>query len=341
MKNTSGIIRKAVTAASALLIMAGTTGCDSKVNITLQNKANPENPITITADISAPEADKIIESLGIENFESEDGIKFAESLISSIVNSESNGYTAEDILNKISETAASETEETPKLVYADIFAPVHLDAARTTPEYYKNAPVITEDGYYTVKFLKNKDFQNKINEDIRRVSDELYRYADNYDYAAEREMDESLHGVIMSADCKNGYLSLNFYYCNTDYEHITSLVYDIINEKEIRSFRELYTDNGESDSEFCRLFNDELHKSWDYELFNDVTVTPDNVDAFSLDILWLNDGSDLTSSYVSAYRIINNDEYSFNSRYLPNIRRDMTDYLDPAYESYHNMPGGK
>ena len=97
--------------------------------------------------------------------------------------------------------------------------------------------------YYTVNFLKNEEFQNRINADIREVSDELYKYDDTPETKSPimPQYRKNSKGLDLYSTIYNGYMYLKFFY-NHEYNHAATLVYDIIEEKRIEKIEELFTD---------------------------------------------------------------------------------------------------
>ena len=121
---------------------------------------------------------------------------------------------------------------------------------------------IDENNYYFIDFLKNKDFEKKINADIKEAMDECRQYYDE-SYITIYRNNEDEYSMLEKTDwirfdgkCQNGYLSVVLYYYN-DYkarpEHIYTLNYDLIREKEITDFSELFEDRDNYLAEINRL----------------------------------------------------------------------------------------
>lgn len=121
---------------------------------------------------------------------------------------------------------------------------------------------IDENNYYFIDFLKNKDFEKKINADIKEAMDECRQYYDESyitiyrNNEEEYSMLEKTDWIRFDGKCQNGYLSVVLYYYN-DYkarpEHIYTLNYDLIREKEITDFSELFEDRDNYLAEINRL----------------------------------------------------------------------------------------
>lgn len=92
----------------------------------------------------------------------------------------------------------------------------------------------------TLNFLKNEEFQNRINADIREVSDELYKYDDTPETISPNmpQYRKNSKGLDLYPYICNGYMYLRFFY-NHEYNHAATLVYDIIEEKRIEQIEEL------------------------------------------------------------------------------------------------------
>ena len=144
--------------------------------------------------------------------------------------------------------------------------------------------------YYTVNFLKNEEFQNRINADIREVSDELYKYDDTPETISPNmpQYRKNPKGLSIYPYICNGYMYLRFFY-NHEYNHAATLVYDIIEEKRIERIEELFTDTSSLYEDLNRVLreNSDTH---DYTYTAE--ITPENITGFDYYNLFINDGSD-------------------------------------------------
>jgi len=159
-----------------------------------------------------------------------------------------------------------------------------------------------EDGLYQVDFLKNKDFESKINSDIKAAAEKLKEnFSSEYiDYVNKKEARNAnivnSDGICTDIICRNGYLSvLLFYTVLDDYSalnpytynfsvgtlagisdvtvaHAVSLNYDLLNEKKIDDFSELLSEGkdwNESLNNALQRYseNDEIYISEKPEIF--------------------------------------------------------------------------
>ena len=160
-----------------------------------------------------------------------------------------------------------------------------------------------EDGYYTIHFLADNDFQDKVNNDIKEAMQKI-SLSYNKDYLAEKdgplyphdwsaivnsvynadEM-EMANGIAIELICQNGYLSIALGYLDSDgysesaktqlkdefyperyWDIVETLNYDIINNKKIENFSELLCDGADASAV---LNNAVLYYN------NDKFITPD------------------------------------------------------------------
>ena len=144
--------------------------------------------------------------------------------------------------------------------------------------------------YYTVNFLKNEEFQNRINADIREVSDELYKYDDTPETKSPimPQYRKNSKGLDLYPYIYNGYMYLKFFY-NHEYNHAATLVYDIIEEKRIEKIEELFTDTSTLYEDLNRVMRE---KSGTYDYTYTAEITPENITGFDFYDLFINDGSE-------------------------------------------------
>lgn len=144
--------------------------------------------------------------------------------------------------------------------------------------------------YYTVNFLKNEEFQNRINADIREVSDELYKYDDTPETKSPimPQYRKNSKGLDLYPYICNGYMYLSFFY-NHEYNHAATLVYDIIEEKRIEKIEELFTDTSTLYEDLNRVMRE---KSGTHDYTYTAEITPENITGFDFYDLFINDGSE-------------------------------------------------
>ena len=144
--------------------------------------------------------------------------------------------------------------------------------------------------YYTVNFLKNEEFQNRINADIREVSDELYKYDDTPETKSPimPQYRKNSKGLDLYPYIYNGYMYLKFFY-NHEYNHAATLVYDIIEEKRIEKIEELFTDTSTLYEDLNRVMRE---KSGTHDYTYTAEITPENITGFDFYDLFINDGSE-------------------------------------------------
>ena len=130
-----------------------------------------------------------------------------------------------------------------------------------------------KDGYFVVSFLKDKEFEERINADIREATDSLQpyfdeKYLENAHLSADANSWENLdntHGLTIYPNCCNGYLSIvigyaylmtneDLFLTNKSYEHVITLNYDLFEKKKIEKFSDLFY-NGE---DILSLVNENL-----------------------------------------------------------------------------------
>ena len=144
--------------------------------------------------------------------------------------------------------------------------------------------------YYTVNFLKNEEFQNRINADIREVSDELYKYDDIPETISPNmpQYRKNSKGLDLYPYICNGYMYLRLFY-NHEYNHAATLVYDIIEEKRIEKIEELFTDTSVLYEDLNRVMRENAD-THDYTYTAE--ITPENITGFDYYNLFINDGSE-------------------------------------------------
>ncbi len=327
MKNSNKIFKKVIAVVCLTMTACAFSSCDADINVNIPSTSVPS--VTEKAEVQQE-------------------TQSSEAITEAVQTPEQ----TEQVVEEMTETPADTTEEVSnqngnesESVYPE--GEIGRDFIDVDD---MGCGTVGDDGaYYVVNFLKNKDFQNKINEDIRKVSDELYKYADDYDYTSSEEWNKygyysfNTKGLHMTASCENGYLGLTFWYIgDTDengrcaYDHITTLVYDIIEEEKIENFDELFTK--ECYAELNDMFKDQDGMGMDpYS----EALTSSNICAFTPWRVWIDES---ISYYTGSLDQINDDgtlKYDAGKFYYPVYKRDMTDYIDEAYSQFHNKSYGK
>lgn len=111
----------------------------------------------------------------------------------------------------------------------------------------------TQDKYYEINFLKDRELQSRINADIRTAMDKIRKY---YDTAYEEENEDGGRYIItFNIYCRNGYLSLLLGYLdhryegfegqNETYHYAETLNYDLFSGKQIERFSDLFYEGEE------------------------------------------------------------------------------------------------
>lgn len=116
----------------------------------------------------------------------------------------------------------------------------------------------TKGGYHYIRFLRDKQLEERINADIREASDLLKPYYDEkyIEASSDRERGTLIrtNGVSMVVSCKNGYLSILLYYESKDiknndpvfynysqsYDYAVSLNYDLFTGEKIEKLSDLF-----------------------------------------------------------------------------------------------------
>jgi len=124
-----------------------------------------------------------------------------------------------------------------------------------------------EKAYFAVNFLKDKEFEAQINSDIAGLIDSIpddFECINSYDEAfyyriTKQSDDPDKRELFIVQDVENGYLSVMVglrvkYYSigSVKYEHVHSLMYDLVEKRKIDSVNE-YLGGGENAEELIRL----------------------------------------------------------------------------------------
>ncbi len=114
----------------------------------------------------------------------------------------------------------------------------------------KSIAVPDSDGYYRIHFLVNKNLESEINSDIEALSDYLYEnfhdeYGDElYEYSSFPDPEDlkRAHGIRCTIGAVNGYLTVEMCYFNGRVQHMRTLNYNLVTEKKINDFSEMFLD---------------------------------------------------------------------------------------------------
>lgn len=121
-----------------------------------------------------------------------------------------------------------------------------------------------KDGYYEINFLKDKEFQKKINDDIRFAMDSLKKYqSPEYTELASRSHSAEVMktgGIVADIICRNGFLSVLLEYGYVEpfsrtqagaysvllsdgdvhFDHAVTLNYELFSQTRVTDFSELF-----------------------------------------------------------------------------------------------------
>lgn len=147
------------------------------------------------------------------------------------------------------------------------------DYRYSAPADFEECYTVT-DGYYQINFLKDKLFQDEINQDIKAAADELKKMSsDDYSSSAARSHSSeviSTGGIVADIICRNGFLSVMLEYGyyepyahvqaaaystllqnkqNVRMDHVVTLNYELSTKNRIENFSDLFY-NG-TDAESC------------------------------------------------------------------------------------------
>lgn len=236
--------------------------------------------------------------------------------------------TSETAVTTAAEEENDEDEITVRPIGSSLVGTGNVKPAGHTADNQKSYLIINnkaydhyavENGYYQLHFLNDTSFQNMINEDIKKASDQIAR---SYDPGYLAEKDGSLYpfdwvnhianssgdnseleranGIAMEVICENGYLSIALGYLDCDgyispeeganrnygYERcwdvVRTLNYDIINQRKITKFTDLFYEGTDVLSELNKAVfednkNDKVNAITDYpELFTIYYILQDN-----------------------------------------------------------------
>lgn len=134
-----------------------------------------------------------------------------------------------------------------------------------------------EKAYYAVNFLKDKEFESQINSDIAGLIDSIpddFEWLDStyeafYYRITKQSDDPERRDLFIIQEVKNGYLSVmvglrvNYYSIGSvKYEHVHSLMYDLVEKRKIDSADE-YFGSVENADKLIRLCCEEKEKKYE------------------------------------------------------------------------------
>jgi len=191
----------------------------------------------------------------------------------------------------------------------------------------KSIAVPDPDGYYRIHFLVNKKFEAEINSEIEALSDYLYdnfhdEYGDElYEFSSYpgAEALKRARGIRCSFSAENGFLSVELCYANGRPEHLRTLNYNIITEKKIADFSEMFLDR----DNYIQAVND-FYREFDNGY--DESILSGNPERFTCYGFYDN------SEYGPGYYIMGYDGLPEASGFIPQlVNYDMTGIIEEEY----------
>ncbi len=161
-------------------------------------------------------------------------------------------------------------------------------------------------GYYYIKGLTDDAFEEQINADIKEAQDHIIQFAPDMTGCTDSYMIDMCK-LAFNADSINGYLSIKLSYWTPDvnmdhmsaypygcYEHAVSLVYDLVEQKRITEFSDLFYEG----EDFVPMLNNAFAEHADmYAIDTDIEKKSDfsgllgDVEVFTLDGVCLNENN--------------------------------------------------
>lgn len=146
--------------------------------------------------------------------------------------------------------------------------------------YSDQGYTVTKDGYFLIDCLKDTDFQDGINEDLKKAVDLLKPY---YDEKYSFNSGETFKGLSFKGEMRNGFVSFTLGYKNEDiemlepisayyfniYDHAVTLTYDLTEKKRIEHFSDLFY----KDTDFVPLVNNTLSSMISQYATKDMDIT--------------------------------------------------------------------
>ena len=208
-----------------------------------------------------------------------------------------------------------------------------------TQDYHE---ILSTEGTYKLRFLKDKALQDRINADISKTVSKIKFTKPAEGNYWDDEHDESTKTIECDAVCRNGYLSItlytnimadNVYSC---YDQIETLTYDLFSGKKIERFSDLFYEG----EDFLPLINKQLGNEISANDFNYYGYTnPQRLDfscilgeprAFTIDSVGFDYGTYFSYGclvkYTSAYEFNESDYLSVVAQY-----RDMTSIVSDEW----------
>lgn len=252
------------------------------------------------------------------------------------------------------------TDESEQILMTgyDIYPPsnpsLYLKAGESQPdtEFYtlgsndeESCPFKMENGYFTISFLKDKDFESLINEEIRAASDRILSQKDEYEGFGEYEIASDANdfenpsctgGLTIKPAVQNGYFEVliglssdtEFSPYKNEYLALEVLRYDLINQQKIESVAEYSADGLSMDEILDKCGTLILHDSYSAEIYGSFAENGYNFDSELSGFSYLvkrNEDGTLTAVRTDDLKICN---------YLtPYRERDFSDSVDDVHFS--------
>lgn len=221
-----------------------------------------------------------------------------------------------------------------------------------------------EDSYYKIKFLSDKAFQDRINNDIKNAMDELSQWHDpvyelesygtiykngwngtiTNSVANPDEMDLA-KGMAIELICENGYLSIALGYIDSDgmkdptggglpsytkkercFDIVATLNYDLIGQRKINNISELFY-NG---TDVVAKLNESVFNNYGCEI-NSITDYPDN---FTIHYILHDNKGKYYHDYSTLMFFEGAEDCSIRDSLITSEYRDMSGVIDSRYNVY-------
>ncbi|MCM1299909.1 MAG: PstS family phosphate ABC transporter substrate-binding protein [Firmicutes bacterium] len=138
---------------------------------------------------------------------------------------------------------------------------------------------VTSEGYFQLNCLKDTEFQDRINEDLKNAVDSLKPY---YQEKYSFNRGDTFKGISFDCEIRNGFASFTLGYKNEDieminyiteyyfdiYDHAVTLTYDLAEKKRIERFSDLFY----KDADFVPLVNNGLAEMISQYLSQDMDI---------------------------------------------------------------------
>lgn len=226
--------------------------------------------------------------------------------------------------------------------------PVSYDLYSTVNDFSSAYEV--KDGYYEINFLKDKEFQKKINDDIRFAMDSLKKFqSPEYTELASRSHSAEVMktgGIVADIICRNGFLSVLLEYgyvepfsktqagaysvllsdSDVQFDHAVTLNYELFSQTRVTDFSELFY----SDSDW----NSSVPAAEDRIYNNSVSYYPDKKpDMFTLDYIIYATEEGMATARYNTYNL----NLSLCRDMISSFYRDMSEVCENTSDVRYDM----